>query len=64
MQEDQLFKVESVNRVKQQELEETFKEKETIELGVSDLEKKSIEYKFQLQRAETGHSVDVPDITK
>eukprot|EP00092_Neocalanus_flemingeri_P013437 GFUD01014488.1.p1 GENE.GFUD01014488.1~~GFUD01014488.1.p1 ORF type:complete len:452 (+),score=121.42 GFUD01014488.1:89-1444(+) len=64
IQEDQLFKVESANKIKQQELEDMFKEKETIELEVSDLEKKKIDYKFQLQRAETGHTVDVPNITK
>ena len=59
-----MFSVESENNKKHQELEEKHREKDKIELEVSDLEKKTIEYKFQLQRAETGHTVDVPDITK
>ena len=64
MQEDKLYKIESANKIKQQELADNFKEKDNLELEVSNLEQKKVDYKFQLQRAETGHTVDVPDISK
>ena len=64
LQEDKLFEIESANKIQNLELEEKFEEKEKLELHVSDLEKKKIDYKFQLQRAETGHTVDVPNISK
>ena len=64
LQEDKLAKIESTNKMRHLDLQERFEEKDKLELEVSDLEKRKIDYNLQLQRAELGHSVDIPDITK
>ena len=64
LQEDKLAKIEITNKMRRLELQERFEEKEKLELEVSDLEKRKVDYKLRLQRAESGHSVDIPDISK
>ena len=64
LQEDKLAKIESTNKMRHLDLQERFEEKDKLELEVSDLEKRKVDYNLQLQRAELGHPVEIPDITK
>ena len=64
LQEDKLFEVETANKLKQEDLQRRLDEKIDLELAVTELEKKNVDYKFQLQQAEMGHTVRDPDITR
>merc|ERR1719206_1389754 len=54
LQEDKLAKIESTNKMRHLDLQERFEEKDKLELEVSDLEKRKVDYNLQLQRATNG----------